>query len=303
MRRGEIAMKRTATYLIVIALMLTAVCSSAYAEFPISIQMSFNKPSYQFGEQVGLAVNVTNNTGRDLRITKGFCSKTFFLEMRVIDPAGRLILPDRGIPHDETPDAPPLAFCQKNDGSTTQVAPYEILPAGQTCSAQTNNLLQYYNFKFPGNYSFQSQVSAMVFNEVPGEPCVSDINNYEFLGTLKSETVYIHMQGGTDVDITPKQWSLSGTGDISAIIWPEPGKTVDDYMTQYIQLNDVAAKRVLKMYSSVKDQYYLLVFFDRQQSIGSLGSVMPGNEYNVVISGMHKTGQLFGGGEKITIIN
>lgn len=93
----------------------------------LDVTLDFNKSYYVCGEPVDVTVTVKNKSGKDLYVSEGFKAKKYYLEMRVIDPAGRLVLAKRLEEHEEFPDAPPLPFCRKNDGSFTQVAPYEIL--------------------------------------------------------------------------------------------------------------------------------------------------------------------------------
>jgi hypothetical protein len=111
------------------------------------------------------------------------------------------------------------------------------------------------------------------------------------------------------VNIIPKNWLLAWKDgyylipDIAVTIWPEDGKTVDDYRTDVIKLNDVLAKDVWKIYSFLRKKHCLLAFFDKQKAINSLGDeVQVGKEYPVVVSGMFKNNTYFGGGQKIQVI-
>jgi len=279
----------------------------------LGVTLDFNKSYYVCGEPVNVTVTVSNKSGKDLYVSEGFKAKEYYLEMRVIDPAGRLVLAKRLGEHEEFPDAPPLPFCRKNDGSFTQVAPHEILPAGWTSEpsqSQTLDLRDYFPFKFPGNYSFQVQLSAMIWDPPDGEPCIGDINAYKSLGVAKSETKYVQTQGSTKVKVIPQKWPISWEKnqdyprpELSVIIVPEKGKTITDYSMDYIQLNNVKADMVFKQYSPLYRIYYLRAFFDRQKAINSLGEVQAGNIYRVVISGTMKDGGFFGGGAQIKVIN
>jgi hypothetical protein len=154
----------------------------------------------------------------------------------------------------------------------------------------------------PGYYSAEVQVSAMTFKEAP-----CNVNDYKWLGVLKSETKYFYMEGSTEVDIIPKLWRLPWKDgrylvpDIAVTVWPQEGKTVDDYKMDSIKLNNVAAKEVVKMYSFLRKKHYLLALFNKQDAISSLGPVEVGQWYPVVISGSLKSGEPFGGGEKVRI--
>jgi len=277
----------------------------------ICVDLSFDKGSYSYGEPIGVTVKVENNTGRDVYISKGFSAKTYYLQMRVIDPAGRLVLPKLDLPHDEFPDAPPLPFCVKNDGGFTRVAPYEVLQAGSPpIISQTSDIRDYYPLKFPGDYSFQVQLSAMTWNPVQGDPCTSDISNYESLGVFKSETKYIGTEGSTELRIIPEYWKIAwkdypyNLDYVVATIWPEEGKTIDDYDRNNIYLNNVKASKVTKKYSYMNGKYYLKALFNRQAAINSLGDVEVNSWYPVVISGTMKGNSgFFGGGAKVKIIN
>ena len=85
------------------------------------------------------------------------------MEMRVIDPSGRLILATREAFHDEFPDAPPLAYVLYQ-GRPVRVAGCEVLGGGAVIVSSTDDLREYYDFGLPGYYSAQVQVSAMVFS-------------------------------------------------------------------------------------------------------------------------------------------
>jgi hypothetical protein len=165
--------------------------------------------------------------------------------------------------------------------------------------------------KFPGPISAEVQVSPMIFKQSelgPGNPCYGDIKNYRSLEMIKSEPQYTYNQGSTEVDIIPQKWLFAWKNglylipDIAVTIWPEDGKTVDDYRTDTIQLNNDLAKSVVKMYSFLRQKHYLLALFDKFKAINSLGDVQPGQWYPVVISGRFKNNTYFGGGEKVQVI-
>ena len=279
----------------------------------VSIDLSFNQDSYNYGEPIGVTVVVRNCSGEDLYISNGFSSKNFLLEMRVIDPAGRQILPKRDGAHTEFPDTPPLPVILRSDQVALQAAPCEVLPAGWSVTQQTDDLRTYYPVmsKFPGPISAEVQVSPMIFKQSelgPGNPCYGDIRNYRSLEMIKSEPQYTYNQGSTEVDIIPKYWLFAWKDgrylipDIAVTIWPEDGKTVDDYRADTIQLNNDLAKSVVKMYSFLRQKHYLLAFFDKFKAINSLGQVEEDQWYKVVVSGRFKDNTYFGGGEKVQVI-
>ena len=236
---------------------------------------------------------------------------TYYKEMRVVDPAGRLLLAKREEEHEEFPDAPPVPFILSKDGLPTQAAECEVLPAGWSRSTRADDLWANYPLKLPGDYSTQVQLSAMTFkrNELEAiDQCYGNINDHESLGAFKSETKYVYIAGSTEVDIIPKWWlhwwkdGLYFIDDIAVTVWPAQGKTVEDYRTDGIQLNNVAAKKVVKKYSFLKKKYYLLALFDKKKAINSLGPIEVGKSYPVVMSGMLKSNEFWGGSEKIRII-
>jgi hypothetical protein len=190
------------------------------------------------------------------------------------------------------------------------VAPYEVLRAGSPpIISQTSDIRNSYPLKFPGDYSFQVQLSAMTWNPQQGDPCIGDINNYESLEVFKSETKYISTQGSTQVYIQPVEWSIGWKNEqfypkpvLFAIIIPDDGKNIDDYSMDYIQLNNVKAKNVVIDGPYPYGKYYLVAFFEGMDAINSLGNVVVGNRYRVVISGTTKDGGYFGGEQKIKII-
>ena len=249
----------------------------------ISIELNFDKTFYEYGEPVGVEVLVSNDSGRELLISKGFSSKLYYLEIWIMDPAGRLLVGQRDEPHMESPDAPPLPFVSYQ-GKFVQVAHCEVLPIGWSAppsQTQTDDLRAYYPLELPGYYTAQVKVSAKIFKGQSGDPC--DVNDYEWAGLLKSNMVSFYMEGSTEVDVIPKWWRLAWKDgrylipDIAVTVWPQEGKTVDDYNKDSIKLNNVAAKEVVKMYSFLRREHYLLALFKKQEAINSLGPVRGGS--------------------------
>jgi hypothetical protein len=289
---------------------------------PISVTATFDKDYFDSGEKMGVRVTVANTTGRYLWVNKGFSSKLFYLEMRLIDPAGRLLLPkcDQPPPRAEFPDAPPLPFvaCGEN-GIPTRVAPYEVLPPGWSVTQPplgqpTKDLRDCYQIKLSGHYSAEVQLSVMIFKQSDvaptGDPCDGDIKKYESIGVFKSESKTLYTQGSIEVDIIPQYWFIAWKDgrylidDIAVTIWPEEGKVADDYSLDNIQLNNVVAKHAFKMYSFLRNKEYVLALFDKQKAINSLGQqIQVGQWYPVVISGTLKNTQYFSGGHKVEIIS
>jgi hypothetical protein len=278
---------------------------------PISVTATFDKDYFDSGEPMGVTITAANTSGKHLLVNKGLSSKLFHLEMRLIDPAGRLLLPKCDQPRTEFPDTPPLAFVSCN-GIPTKVASYEVLPPDWSVTQRTDDLRDCYQIKLSGHYSAEVQLSVMIFRQSDVEPimdpCHGDIKNYESVGVAKSEPKTLYKQGSTEVNIVPQYWLRAWKDgfylipDIAVAIWPEGGRVADDYSLENIQLNNVAAKHALKMYSFLRHKEYILALFDKQESINSLGPVVVGQRYPVVVSGTLKNREYFSGGHKVEII-
>ena len=205
---------------------------------PVSVIATFDKDYFDSAEPMGVTITAVNTTGKYLLVNKGFSSKLFHLEMRLIDPAGRLLLPKCDQPRTEFPDAPPLGFVLC-DGVPTRIAPYEVLPPDWSVTQRTDDLRDCYTIKLSGHYSAQVQLSVMVFRESNIEPivdpCYGDIKNYESLEVVKSEPQTLYKQGSTEVNVIPKYWlrawqdGLHLIPDIAVTIWPGEGRVADDY--------------------------------------------------------------------------
>jgi hypothetical protein len=271
----------------------------------ISIDLRLDNDFFVYGEPIGVEVEVCNNSGGDILISKGFTSMAYYLEMRVIDPSNQLLLAEYDGFKDELPDAPPLGW-QLYDGHPIQVADCEVFHAGCQPVSRTDDLREYYALELPGYYSAQVQLSAMVFKGASGDPC--DVNDYEWLGVLKSETQYFYVEGSTEVKIVPEKWRIVWQNgkyllpNLEVVIWPEDGKTIDDYQQEGIRLNNVEAEKVWKLYSFIKKKHYLLAFFNKKEAVKSLGDVTVGQSYPARISGRLTSGKYFGGSRQIKIV-
>ena len=272
--------------------------SISWAESPvISVDLIFSQSSYDYEEPIGVDVLVRNAAGHDLLISRGFSSKIYYLELRVIDPTGRLLLAQRDEPHYEFPDAPPLAYVLY-EGRPIRVAGCEVLPAGWEKHSPTNDLREHYEIQLPGQYSAQVQLSAMSFK---GAPC--EVDDYEWQGVLKSEIIYFNIEGSPQgVRLIPNQWSLAWREPgnkfpaVQVQILPEEGQQSSDYEPGSIRLNTVPAHMVKVL------RPMLTAFFQPQQAIASLGDVQVGQWYSVTVTGRLKTGQPFGAEQKVRIV-
>ena len=263
-------------------------------KFVSEYRLGSGRPLYRFGDPVVANIVVTNISERNILISEGFRSKSFYKEMRVIDPGHRLLLAKRKEPHQEFPNAPPLPFAL-HQGRPVRVAPCEDLPYNRPIRQRVDDLRKYYPMELPGHYSAQVQISAMVFKE---EIC--DIHNYKWLGILKSNVEYFYMEGKTKVRVTPEQWNLAWktraeTLPIEVSIYPAEERRMDDYQIETIRLNGLSANRVEKLKTIIK------ATFEPKACIESLGQVEAGRSYPIVISGRLRSGQPFGGGQMIRI--
>lgn len=305
------------TTIIAAAMLLIGISGPLWAQtLPISSLLSvtatFDKDYFDSGEPMGVTITVANISGKYLLVNKGFKDQLFYLQMRLIDPAGRLVQPKCEQPRTEFPDTPPLSFVSCNNGIPTRVAPYEVLEPGWSVTQRVGDLRDCYLIKLSGHYSAEVQLSVMIFKQSVGpieeDPCHGDIKKYESLGVAKSEPQALYTQGSIEVDIIPKYWLRAWKDgfylipDIAVTIWPEEGRVADDYSLDNIQLNNVVAKYAFKMYSFLRKKEYLLALFDKQNAINSLGEVEVGQWYPVVISGTLKNKQYFSGGQKVEII-
>jgi len=276
---------------------------------PLSLTIEFLYGNYfDYGTPIQTKVTLTNTSSGPTYIKDGFSSINLFLYVRLIDPAGRVLVPQITMPV-EAPDAAPLPFVLDPNNRPVQAAVCEPLGPAQKVE-QTDDITKYFQMKLPGHYSARAELSAMTFIKnigIPDPAC--DVNNYDGLGVVKSETKYIYAQGSTELDIIPEYWFIEWKDgkylidDIAVTIWAEEGKTIDDYRREHILLNNLEAKKVLKMYSLLRKQDYLLAFFDKRKAINSLGPVEKGHWYRVVISGTMKTNQFFGGGQQVKIVS
>ena len=263
----------------------------------IEIDLSFDQSSYGYGEPVGAEVVVTNE-GAEILINDGFSDIVFYEQMRIIDPAGRLLGVIQEEFWDEFPDAPAVPVFYQ-DGKFIRGMPYETLDSGWT-TFQTGNLLDHYPMLLPGYYSAQVQVSVMTFKaDDPG-----NIHNYAWRGVLKSGTQYFYIGGSSQgFQVIPNQWRLAWLEEdntfppVQVQIDPPKGQTSGDYDVSMIRLNGVLAESVTILPSMLK------AFFDPKEVMENLGEVEVREWYPVIISGKMKSGAYFGGEQQVRVVN
>ncbi|UCF92575.1 MAG: hypothetical protein JSW39_00010 [Desulfobacterales bacterium] len=303
-------MRKPAYYFVAIILgagLLFDTSSLLWAQAPqIRIELNLDKTHYTYGEPIGATVVVSNQSGGAILVNKGFSSMVYYLEMRVIDPAGKLTVAKREAFHDEFPDAPPLAWIL-HAGKPIRVVGCESLPAGWTSDpsqGRIDDMREPYRISLPGHYSAQVQLSVMTFASAPCE-----VDDYEWQGVLESETVYFYYSGAEEfyfdntvqMKVNPAEWELSWKKDkkvkkLQVQIMPQLIKIINDYDIAYIELNGIPAldwKRVPPKFK---------VYFDRKLVLEALGDVDLGQSYPAVVSGRFTNERFFGGGQQIKIV-
>lgn len=271
---------------------------------PIKVSIAYEKKEYSKGKPVPIKLNVTNTSNHYVRISKGFTS-LYMLKMRVYDQSGRLLrVKHKEGRHTEVPDAPPLAW-EEHKGRLVRVAPCEVLGANETISLKPEKLSEYYDTSLPGWYSIKVELSAMVFNGTVEEPC--DINNTSYIGILPFETQYFHLQGDAAVQIVPLKWKLRriyarvAPVHVKVLIYPEKGRSLDDYRLETIRLNGALPVKIEKL-SPRRKNPHIVAFFDSQEAIKSLGRTDPGQAQPAIVSGLFRNGDPFGGSQKVVIV-
>lgn len=277
----------------------------------ISLEVIFDKDSYTYGEPIGVTVKVKNELGEILWVSpKYFSKKLFYRYLRINDPSSRLLQPEPMaepppgapppvVPEVEAPDAPPLPWVN-TPGGLVRAAFCERLDAGwesEPWQERTDDLREHYALELPGYYLLRAEISVMIHGD---SHC--NVDQPKWVGVLKSDPQSIYMEGSTKVKVKPEKWHLKwkkkGKKEehVKVEIWPEEGKTVDDYQLESIRLNNLEARKVKASRSKIKAS------FSRKDAIESLGAVEVGQLYEVIVSGRLKNGLPFGGGQKIRVV-
>jgi hypothetical protein len=289
--------------------------SLLWAQAPdIDVQLIFDEAQFEYGVPIGAEVIVSNQSGADILVNRGFKSLVYYLEMRVIDPAGRLVVATREDFHDEFPDAPPLAWILHNN-KPIRVAGCESLPAGWThdpSQGRVDDLREHYDISLPGYYSAEVQLSVMTFvGEVTsGGGAACEVDSFDWQGVIKSETVYFQVQASSEINVegasaptklTPDKWKLSWLDDkkgpkkILVEITPQGDLKVVDFLADTIKLNNIAPLKIKEKNQKIELEY------DSKLALESLGDVQVNQLYRVLISGRLTSGSLFGAEQEIKI--
>lgn len=271
----------------------------------IDLRLTSGKQYYGFREEIPVTVQVRNKSNKRILIDRGFSSRTFHLDMQVIDPAGRLltaIRPDK--PH-PVPHAPPLPF-MLYQRRPVRAAPCEVLLSSYKNDKQKiHDLNDFYPLELPGYYSAQIQVSTMIFKGI------CDVDKPLWMGLLKSNTLYFYMAGETEFHVDPPEWNLAWTNPsqsktVKIFIKCGKGKTWKDYdwkkgfYFDHIFSNKKIKLNVEKLGS--QNPYCFMVSINGRQAIKSLKHIRTYKSLPVTVTGWLKNGLPFGGGQNIKII-
>jgi hypothetical protein len=190
---GMIAGKLKIAILVLLLLLdnIDGMADKGYADrksSEIEIDLKFDKTSYSRDDSVRATIQLRNTSKESIYLNRGFRGKDIFLEMRMVDPAGRLLVARLDKPHVEFPDAPPLAFCLY-EGRVIRPLPCESLLPGKEEWMHSSDLRENYRLELPGRYSAQVQLSVMTFK---GEPC--SLENINRVFVLKSEEKHFFVE-------------------------------------------------------------------------------------------------------------
>ncbi len=286
------------SFLIIVAMAIFQVLQPiAKAEPPpITVKLSFDTTSrkYACGDKVGVTIEVKNTSSEEIVISEGFKSQQFFLNMRIIDPAGRLLIPKVDIPARFSHPLP-LGFVEDSNGKLVMAAPCEAFEGGKKITRKTSDLNAYYNFELSGYYSAQVQLSLMEFKKSG----VCNPKDYRWLGVLKSKTQYFLIDEKLPIRIIPNRWPIGwikGTSDTVIVQIP----LHDGWNSVNIDENNISLnKRKVKF---EKSGNMLKAVFNGKDCINSLKNPRIGKSYRVWISGFFSDGRRFCGSQKIVII-
>ncbi|OQY02682.1 MAG: hypothetical protein B6I22_13285 [Desulfobacteraceae bacterium 4572_123] len=265
----------------------------------VNLQFSKDKPHYGCNDRVAAIITVANTSyTQSIRISRdSFSRRRLFFHLRIIDPAGRLLIPGTDAPRHEAFHAPPLPFVM--DPVTRKLvvsAPCEMFKA-EPVIRETMDLGRYYNFELSGQYSAQVQLSLMVF-EKDG---VCSPQKYRWLGVLKSEPQHFSVAGRLPIQIHPVIWHLDwkdrDPGRNVVIRLPIPaGSTVRDFKKE-IRLKNLEGLKA----DADRVNGMLQARFRGRLCIERLKNVRPGYSYRIVVSGQYANGRPFCASQRITI--
>ena len=269
----------------------------------IDLTVGSHENHYGCSDRIPAIITVRNNSGEDIQISQGFKSHHYHMAMRIIDPSGRLLIPNvhrKQIHHDQ-----PLPYVyDKVLKRFFRVAPCEVFKATELeIEQKIDDLRQFYQMELPGCYSVQVQLSLMVFE---GPLC--DEKNYLWQGVLKSKVKYFNLKDQTKVRIKPNCWKIAWfrgnpiQKDVIVQIFPEPGKTPRDYYRKPIFFNNLETDKI-ERFSDRLEAYFNLKDCIDKNCIERPHRVRTGDSYPVTIDGQMRNGRSFCGNQWVTIID
>lgn len=283
----------------------------ATAEPPsISIKLSFDRDSYARTDPIGAIVTLSNPSEENVFITKGVGSSVYYLQMRILDPAGRPLSLKRSYAgKGESPNRPVLPHVQI-DNRLVEWAPCEKITPKFSYKASTPDLRDEYAFDQAGFYRAQVQISAMTFpaSGLTHPEAVCDVNDFLWAGVLTSDEVQFFVAGSTVVKVLPRKWNRNWLrqarrpGDkVTAVIAPPRGGTVDLYDWKSLTFNGVPALRVEKKRPLDQAHDELHAHFDKSKAVRSVTRSKTGGILPAIIAGKYRSGIAFSGAAAIEI--
>lgn len=265
--------------------------STARAGAPaLKVELAFGggTTTYGPGEPIAVGISVANQSGQVLYIGSGMSARSLAQHIRLIDPAGRLLLPKRP-PHPvESPDAPPLPFADLQ-GVPMRMGACEPFAVHQVLTKPVADLREIYPMDLPGVYSAQVQLSAMVFRSG-----TCNLANAGWVGVLKSPVHYFYMPGRARFEVVPDRWHLAwelspGPIGVKVVVPYAPGRSKREYGQRHFWLNDLRTTRIERKTSGLE------AYFDGRECLKHIGPPATGREYLLAAFGLLTNGVLYGG--------
>ncbi len=180
----------------------------AVAEIRVELDLSNGKGPYSCADSVGVLIRVRNGPS-DLFVNKSLLEKRFFLNMLIIDPAGRSLIPKWTEPSKNYPDAPPVPFLLNSRSKPAPASECVKFGENEVLTEKTCELGDYYNLELPGRYVAQVHLSIMEFRgQIGKEKGYCSLEDFRWSGVLKSSAREFFIQNRTPIRIIPGVWSI-----------------------------------------------------------------------------------------------